>query len=199
MAGVLVPKRDTKSKQVANQWYSPEFNQNISANKAPSQSVKTESRPVFSLSGILGLNQTIELHSEPTKKPENNIIFTNHLEQETKVLFDTHQKELQKEIDALRQEIKNLLKSAGTLDQQVEKAALTPIHEFNTYQLTFLDRLRQLIVAFRRNITEASSWLHVLNKRKSRKNAFWGQVKNKKGGGEQYLFSNEHSAARSGT
>lgn len=197
MAGVMGPKYDPKNKQQANKWYSPEFQQNNSANHPASS--QTESRPTFSLSGILGLNQTVELHpgSTDTKKVEKEkIFFVNHLEQESKSLFDSHQKELEREIKALREEITKLLQATGTLDKEVEKAAFQPVAEINTYQLKFLDRLRILIANFRRNVSEGTAWLQTLTKRKTRKNAFWGNVKSKKGG-EQYLFSSEHSASRS--
>ena len=192
-------KPDPKNKQNTNKWYSPEFQQNNSANHAPAPSAKTESRPTFSLSGILGLNQSVELHAskEQPKAEKEKVFFVNHLEQESKILLDTHQKELQKEIQALRDEIKKLINAAGNLDKEVEIAAMQPVVEPSNYQLKFLDRLRVLIASFSRNVSEGTAWMQTLTKRKSRKNAFWGNVKNKKSGGEQYLFSNEHSAARS--
>lgn len=198
MAGILGPKWDPKKQQTNKQWNSPEYNQNNAANLAPT-STKTEPRSLFSLSGILGLNQTVELHKkeQPGPAPEKKPLFFNHLEQETKTLFDVHQKELHQEINALRAEIQKLIKASGELSQEVESAALLPTVEANSYQVRFLGRLRELISSFRRNVNEGAAWMQTLNKRKSRKNAFWGTVKNKKKGGEQYLFSSEHSVARS--
>ena len=199
MAGVLGPKWDPKKVQASKQWNSPEFNANSAANNLTNTTTKTEARPIFSLSGVLGLNQTVDIHKKetPAPAPEKKTLFVNHLEQESKMLFDTREKELQKEIAALRTEIQKLIAASGELSHDVEVAALLPTIEANTYQIKFLGRLRELIASFRRNVSEGSAWMQTLNKRKSRKNAFWGTVKNKKKGGEQYLFSNEHSAARS--
>ena len=170
MAGVIGPKWDPKNKQNTQKWYSPEFQQNSQASSATSGSAKTEHRPTFSLSGILGLNQSVELHPK-TDKPKEKIFFnTNHLEQESKILLDSHQKELTREIEALRDEIKKLLSAAANLGGEVEKAALQPVVEVNTYELKFLDRLRGLIAGFRRNVSEGAAWFkHTFQKEKSQK------------------------------
>ena len=196
MAGVIGPKWDPKNKQNTKIWNSPEYHQNNSYNQAPVTSTKTESRPTFSLSGILGLNQSVELHPKSTPAKEQ-IFFPSHLEKESKILLDSHQKELAREIESLRLEIKKLLAAATTMGGEIEKAAFMPVAEANSYQLRFIDRLRNMLAGFRRNVCESTAWLQTQTKKKSRKNAFWGKVKNKKTGGEQYLFSNEHSAARS--
>lgn len=195
MAGGIVSK-DPKNKFLLAKQYSPEYQQNISPSKNGSAPPRPESRPKFSLSGVLGLNQTVELN-RPSDKPKEILFFKNHLVEEQKTLFDTHQAELQREISALRQEIQQLIKQSAKLDQKVEIAAIQPIIEINTYQVNFLKRLRILVSNFRRNVSEAGCWLDVLKKRKTKKNAFWGNVKNKKKGGDQLLFSNESSLARS--
>jgi len=195
MAGGVVSK-DPKNKYLLAKQYSPEYQQNISPSKNGVAPARPESRPKFSLSGILGLNQTVELHRQSEKPPEI-VFFKNHLVEEQKTLFDTHQAELQREVASLRQEIQQLIKQSSKLDQKVEIAAIQPIVEVNSYQISFLRRLRILISNFRRNVSEAGCWLDVLKKRKNKKNAFWGNVKNKKTGGEQLLFSNESSLARS--
>jgi hypothetical protein len=161
---------------------------------------KSENKPLFSLNGVLSLGKTAEIGKaqENLHKNSEKVFYgINHLEQDAKVLFDQHQQQLEKSIQQLRSEIQQLIKSSNKLDKQVETAATAQIVEFNDYQLKFLDRVRVFIADLRKDINEAGLWLDSFNKKKKKKNAFWSKAKDKKKGGEQYLFSNEHSVARS--
>ncbi len=154
----------------------------------------------FSLGGILGLGQTVEINQKADKLQSWGQEFfgkVNHLEHEEKVLLDNRQKELEKQIANLQEEINKLVKATSGLEKQVENVAFTTIVEANEYQISFLNRIRLFIANFRQNISQAGIWLEAFSSKKKKKNLFWNQVKNKKGGGEQYLFSNEHSIARS--
>ncbi len=166
---------------------SPEFSsaQNIPSSK-PSE---------FSLSGILGLNQTVEIGKKPEKKPTIN--FINYLEKDHQLLFDNRQRELQQSIEELRIEIKKLISVTDNLEKDVEIAAISPIVDVSEYQLNFLQRIQKIISIFRQNISEAGNWMESFNAKKKKKNYFWNTAKNKKKGGTDYLFSNEHSASRS--
>ena len=159
------------------------------------QATKPEPKVKFSLSGILGLNQTVEIAKSQDKKVN---FLVNHLEKEQKTLFDSRQQELEKQITALQSEIQKLTKVTEDLDKEVANVALTPIPQVSEYQINFLQRVRIFIENFRQNISSASLWLESLIARKRKRNYYWSMFKSKKGG-EQYLFSGEHSAARSAT
>lgn len=162
-----------------------------SSEKAPSK---------FSLKGILGLGQTVEFNQtgQSAEKQKHELFYgLNHLVSEQNVLFDQHQKELTKELEALRDEIAKLIKSTDNLENDVTKVALTEIPEVSEYQINFLSRIRIFIANVRKNISSADIWIEAFSAKKRKRNMFWNNVKNKKKGGEQYLFSNEHSAARS--
>ena len=153
----------------------------------------------FSLSGILGLNQTVEINKSD-HKPENwgkeflsNI---NNVQEQENTFFNQKQKELENTIKELQQEIKSLTDSTDNLNQDIQNIALENIPEVSEYQINFLTRIKNFIVNFRKNINEASSWLESFTKKKRKKNYFWSMAKSKKGG-EQYLMSSEHSSARS--
>jgi hypothetical protein len=151
------------------------------------------------LMGILGLGQSIEIN-KPTQKWGNEFLGgINHLQQEQNTLLKSQQGELKRSIEAIQQEIKKLVKTTENLNADVEKIALDPIVEISEYQLHFLDRVKTFIANLRRNLSQASTWMESFQTKKRKKNAFWSKVKNKKSGGEQYLFSGEHSAARSAT
>jgi hypothetical protein len=164
------------------------------------ESSSQKAPPQFSLRGILGLGQTVEINkNNQTVEKQNKELFfgLNHLVQEQNILFDQHQKELTKELQALRDEISKLASSTNSLEKNVTNIALTNIPEVNEYQVNFLSRIRIFITTVRKNISSADIWLEAFAAKKKKKNLFWNNVKNKKKGGEQYLFSNEHSAARS--
>lgn len=150
----------------------------------------------FTLKGILGLGQAVEINKQQGKELFKQL---NHLDSEQKLLFDSRQKELEKTIKNLQDEIKKLTSATKNLEKDVEKVALAPIPEINEYQLDFLSRIRVFLSNITKDIGSASIWLEHFNTKKRKKNCFWNQVKSKKGGGEQYLFSNEHSVARSAT
>jgi len=154
----------------------------------------------FSLRGILGLGQTVEInqkHSSTEKQTTEFLYGLNHLVTEQNVLFDHHQKELTSELKALREEITKLINSSDNLEKDVAKIALTEIPEVSEYQINFLSRIRIFIANVVKNISSADLWVEAFAAKKRKRNMFWNNVKNKKKGGEQYLFSNEHSAARS--
>jgi len=158
-----------------------------------------EPKKKVGLMGILGLGQSIEIN-KPQKDWGNEFFGgLNHLQQEQNTLLKNQQSELKKSVEAIQQEIKKLVKTTENLNTDVEKVALDPIAEVSEYQLRFLDRVKTFISNLRKNLSQASTWLESFQTKKRKKNAFWSKVKNKKSGGEQYLFSGEHSAARSAT
>ena len=194
MAGGFVSKTNNKQKQKlgSNNEKNAESIQSFAPE--PKKSLKTNS----GLRGILGLNQKVELNKSTTKESWNQEFLhdLNHLVNEEKVLLDNKQKEIQKAIEDIRQEIKKLYQSSQVLDREIEKTVFQPVIESSQYQLNFLIRLKNIIIGFRQNISEASVWLESFQTKKRKKNAFWSKVKSKTGG-EQYLNSGEHSASRS--
>jgi hypothetical protein len=189
-------KQDPKN----NKFNSGGFNNEIFKFSGESSAQKPQEKASkFKFNGVLHLGQTIGFDQE---KPQSNtwkpeFLSVNHLKKEEESILKEQQLELKKSIDELRTEIKNLVNSTETLDTEVEQAVLMPVIEANKYQLSILQRLKILIINFTRNISEAGVWFESFKGKKQKRNAFWNNVKNKKNGGEQYLFSNEHSVSRS--
>ena len=153
-----------------------------------------------SLKGILGLGQTIEINknSRDLEKQGKELFHgLNHLAQEQNILFDQHQQQLEKELSALREEIGKLAQATDNLEKDVANVAVSGFPEASEYQLNFLSHIRIFIENFRKNISDAGLWIEAFAAKKKKRNLFWNSVKDKKRGGDQYLFSNEHSAARS--
>ena len=153
-----------------------------------------------SLKGILGLGQSIDINkdSHNAEKQSQELSYgLNHLAQEQNILFDQHQKQLEKELSALREEIGKLSQATDNLEKDVANIGFSNIPEASEYQLNFLSHIRVFIENFRKNISDAGLWIEAFAAKKKKRNLFWNNVNNKKKGGEQYLFSSEHSAARS--
>ena len=186
MAGGFGQKSNSKNKK-----FGP-TNETLKEFNNPAASEKPKKQ------GILKPGESIDFTQE-----KNNSINWSHefllgsIKKEEVAVNQRHHQDIQKAIEELRSEIKKLIQNTEDLDSQITNIPQQNITEFNTYQINFLTRIKNLIINFSKNISQAGCWLESFNRKKSRKNAFWGQVKNKKSGGEQYLYSNEHSASRS--
>lgn len=190
MAGGFGFKLNPKNKNLTKK------NNNEVLKDLPDSSVKKNPPKLF---GTLFPGQSVDINP---KKEEPKInwsqeFITKSLTQEQSLFVNQHTQEVQKSIQDIRLEIKKLAESTQNLDNEIQQAVYQNIPEVSEYQITFLQRIKNLIINFRQNIDQSCVWLNSLNHKKSRKNAFWGNVKNKKNGGEQYLFSSEHSVSRS--
>ncbi len=162
----------------------------------PDSAVKKDTPKLF---GTLFPGQSVDINPS-SKEPKINWsqeFITKSLSQEQSLFVNQHTQEIQQNIQDVRLEIKKLVESTQELDHEIQQAVNQNIPQANEYQVSFLNRIKKLIINFRQNIDESCVWLNSLNHKKSRKNAFWGNVKNKKNGGEQYLLSSEHSVSRS--
>lgn len=188
MAGGLVSKNDFKKNKLKTGVLSNEIlSDSQPAPKSPQK---------LTLRGILGLNQPVEINPATAGWTKENLGISD-LSRQEKVLLDNRQKELEKAITELQAELKSLVSTSEGIGTQIENAVLENIPEASVYQVSFLKRLKNLIVNFRKNLNQASAWLECFNTKKKKKNYFWTMAKDKKKGGEAYMFSDEHSAARS--
>ncbi len=150
----------------------------------------------FSLNGILGLNQTVEINKASPESPSWTKEFLGNpslpKQQEKQLLNQEHQ-ELEKAVSELQSEIKKITTSISNPEKNIENIGLINIPEPSDYHVNFLERIKNYIS---KNINEANSWLESFSHKKKKKNYFWSMAKSKKGG-EQYLMSSEHSASRS--
>ncbi|MFA5895095.1 MAG: DUF5660 family protein [Candidatus Shapirobacteria bacterium] len=188
MAGGSSSKNDPKKTYAKNIFSNESLESQPDFSPSPPQKL--------SLRGILGIGQTIEFNKSAAPVKE---IFSglNHLQQEQQVLFDQRQKELGKALDELRKEIASLAKSTDNLEKTIENVAINEIGEISEYQVAFFIRIRNFIASVRQNISETGLWVQAFAAKKKKKNYFWNTAKNKKKGGDAFMFSDEHSVARS--
>lgn len=153
--------------------------------------------------GVLTPGQSVDFNP-PTPDINWNKEFTfnsNYIETDHNLIIQRQGQEISQSIEEIRSEIKKLINTIKGMDQELSteltNVPLTNIPENNQYQLTFLNRIKRIIENFRQNISEASVWMTAFNSKRSKQNSFWGRARNKKSGGQQYMFSGEHSASRS--
>lgn len=145
--------------------------------------------------GVLFPGQSIELNKKETTNIKwNREFLTKSVTQEQAVFVNNHSQEVEKAINDLRIEIKKLIETTENLEQDVIQSTEQNIVDFSEYQLNFFQRIKMIIINFRKNISEASNWLESFNHKKGKKNAFWNKAKT---GGQKYMESSEHTVARS--
>jgi len=190
MAGGFGFKLNSKNKNLSKK------NNSEILKEFPDSHTKKETPKLF---GTLFPGQSVDINPQKneTKINWSQEYITKSLTKEQSLFVNQHTQEIERSIQEIRLEIKKLTKSTEVLDNEITKAVSQNIPEANEYQITFLQRIKNLIIKFRQHVDESCVWLSNFNHKKSRKNAFWGNVKNKKNGGEQYLFSGEHTASRS--
>ncbi|MFZ2153169.1 MAG: DUF5660 family protein [Microgenomates group bacterium] len=188
MAGVVGNKKDPKKLHKSNNF----SNESIAEN----QPSTIPSPHKLTLRGILGLGQTIEFNKSSGNTHE---IFSgiNHLQQEQTVLFDQRQKELEKSLIELREAIKGLADTTDNLGKDVQNVVVSEIVDVSEYQVNFFVRVRNFILGVKQSISETSLWVQSFAAKKKKRNYFWNTAKNKKKGGDAFMFSDESSVARS--
>ena len=148
------------------------------------------------LRGILGLGQSTEINRSPANYGAE-LYQPSHLQHEATLLLQQDNQELKKTIAELVEQIKALSTASKNTQKEIEKISLEENPEPSTYKVNFLKRLVTYLKQVTKNINQAGEWASMFSIRCKQRGKFWNNVKNKKTGGEQYLFSNEHSSARS--
>ena len=109
-------------------------------------------------------------------------------------IYNAKNKQIERQIEQIREELKTLAKEIVKYDQNIKQAIHTQVANPGVYHVTFFEHIRQIISLIRKNVSEANNWLSIYNKRSKSKGAFW---KNAQTGGSAYMFSSEHSVTRS--
>ncbi len=109
-------------------------------------------------------------------------------------VYSSKDKQIQKQIEDIRLQLKDLAKQIVKYDQNITAAIQTQVVNPGSYHLSFFEHLRNTIELLRKNVAEANSWLATFNRRGQQKGAFW---KNASKGGTAYMMANEHAISRS--
>lgn len=109
-------------------------------------------------------------------------------------VYSSKDKQIQKQIEDIRLQLKDLAKQIVKYDQNVTSAIQMQVVNPGSYHMSFFEHLRNIIQLLQKNVAEANSWLSIYKKRGQQKGAFW---QNASKGGTSYMMANEHSIARS--
>lgn len=156
--------------------------------------------PEASHFGEIAPGETVEMNTvfsnqhQEIIKNRKQIAFERKLLQQEKIHVEKTTNELKVHLSVIQREIISLAEKTEGLAKETEIAAMQVTVEPGIYHVIFFQKLFEFIQSFKKKIEEAAVWLHVSNKRASKKNR-WGA--NFKKHGAKYLLSSEHYVARS--
>lgn len=134
--------------------------------------------------------------AEEAKKQENDkrfreIMMAKQHEDEDRQRFLNKQKEVEKQIESLRDAVLKIAKSTQNFSSEVEKAAFEAPVNPGKYHLGFFETLKRSLELIKKRLDDSASWMQEFNKRKDRVPFFWAQFKKS---GTKYMLSSERSA-----
>lgn len=156
--------------------------------------------PEKKYSGEIEAGEAIELtevlsgRREEIVKIRKQMALERKLLEEERVRTEKKKNELRLQLKAIQEEILILAEQTGQLAEETQVAAMQVTVEPGVYHVIFFEKLLDFIKSFRRKIEEAQVWLHTVNRRAAKKNA-WGARYQKSGA--KYLLSGEHYLQRS--
>ena len=174
--------------KISNQ--SADFLEAFKASAANSAATSSELRPGndFSVSEAF--------RAEESKKQEKDqrfreIMMAKQHEDEDRQRFLNKQKEVEKQIESLRDAILKIAKSTQNFSSEVEKAAFEAPVNPGKYHLGFFETLKRSLELIKKRLDDSASWMQEFNKRKDHVPFFWAQFKKS---GTKYMLSSERSA-----
>ena len=117
-------------------------------------------------------------------------------EEEEQARLKAKQKEVERQIEQLRESILKIAKSTQSVSSEIEKAAFeTPVAP-GTYHLSFFEKLRSTLEFVKKRLDDSASWLSTMNQRNQKRQPFfWAQVKKS---GTKYMLSSERYVQMAG-
>ncbi|KKQ43051.1 MAG: hypothetical protein US60_C0008G0018 [Microgenomates group bacterium GW2011_GWC1_37_8] len=131
---------------------------------------------------------------EEINRTKAQIALERKLLEEEKVQIEKKTNELRIHLQVIREEILLLALKTENLAEETEVAAMQAPVEPGVYHVIFFEKLLDFMKSFSRKIEEASIWLHAVNSRAAKKNAWGARYKQH---GAKYLLSGEHYLQRS--
>lgn len=110
------------------------------------------------------------------------------------VIFNRRQQEIEKKIEQIQLELKNLAHEVVVLDETTQTVIQQEIVDPGVYHLNFFERLLNFVVQLRKRVAESRNWAALHQHRGKAKSYFW-QQSNKKVGGTKFMLSQERQVA----
>lgn len=174
--------------KISNQ--SADFLEAFKASAANSGAAPSELRPGndFSVSEAFRAEEAKRQESDRRFK---EIMMAKQREDEDRQRFLNKQKEVEKQIESLRDAILKIAKSTQNFSSEVEKAAFEAPVNPGKYHIGFFETLKSTLEIIKKRLDDSASWMQEFNKRKDRVPFFWAQFKKS---GTKYMLSSERSA-----
>lgn len=148
----------------------------------------------ISVGESLEMSEVLSGEHQEKKKVEKQLSFERRIRIEEDTENEKKINELKIQLNAISKEILQIAQETEELSEDVKLATMQAPIEPGVYHVVFFEKLLEFIKSFRKKISEAHVWLHALNKRAQKKNA-WGSRYKKHGA--KYLLSGEHYLSRS--
>ncbi len=110
------------------------------------------------------------------------------------LLFNNKDREVEQQIEAIRQELKALIAEILSMDSdviEIQKTIEAPIERAGKYHVSFLEKVRQLLRLVRARLADSKTWLGMC-KSKKKQRGYWNMYKKK---GTSFGLSNERTVA----
>ena len=121
------------------------------------------------------------------------------VEREIKNVYDSRERNLRADVQALKEEIGQVIKASQKLHHQAEIAVSQEVVNPGIYHINFFSKIKfliQKVIQSKKNIEESVEWLQAQNQRGKKKGKFWSTFTSNKGG-SKFLLSSEHYLTRS--
>lgn len=115
-----------------------------------------------------------------------------YLRKQEKSVYDSKEQQLEIQVQALQEELNEMAKATKDLEKEVKVAAFQATVKPGVYHVTFFEKLRHFIKAFRSKIESSAAWLAAFNKRSRKRNYYWAQVRKS---GTKFMLSGERYMA----
>jgi hypothetical protein len=112
--------------------------------------------------------------------------------QEWHSLYSAKERQTQKAIENIRQELKKLAKDIARFDSTITQTVFAPIKKPGIYHQSFLEHIQQIIMLIRQQINDSNSWLSLYRQKSLKQGHYWQQASK---GGTSFMLNNERQIA----
>lgn len=130
------------------------------------------------------------------KELEKNRIeqFHQNRNKEWNHVYSAKEKDLEKRLSTIRQQLEQLSKQLKRLDSSTQTAIQSEPVKVGEYHISFLEQLQQRLKFLSQKIAEANTWLSLYNQRSKKKSHYWSQFSKK---GSSFSLNQERQLATS--
>lgn len=121
-------------------------------------------------------------------------LFFQARQQEWNKVFSSKEKQSERKLEEIREQLRNLSKQVKVLDKNLLKAVESPVEQAGVYHENFFTHIQKMIQIFSMKVQEANSWLSLYNSRSTKKGAYWSMAKK---GGTSFTQANERAVSTS--